>query len=159
MKRGTRPTATTTPGGTNRRDDSDPTDAVAARRGVVPKVAVAGRKVAAVAGDGRAAIELLTGASARTGRRARPATDGQDLGSGTAAALPAPSQSTATGASAPDVTEGPADAEAAPDRPDLHLHIDPTPMQVAVFMGVFLVGLATALVATGSRSAGLHRRH
>jgi hypothetical protein len=43
--------------------------------------------------------------------------------------------------------------------PDLHLHVDPTPGQVAAFLGVFLLGLAAAVFVAKSRPAGLHRRH
>ena len=77
-----------------------------------------------------------------------------------ASTAPAPAQSTSAGAAAGSVGTGtPGSDVAASDRPDLHLHLDPTRTQVAVFLGVFLTGLAAALAMTSTRPAGLHRRH
>jgi len=125
-------------------------------------VAVAGRKLAAVAGDGRAFGDLgRTG----SGQRRDAGDDGRAIArvasTGTAAALPEPSQS-ATAETASAGTGADSDTgrdEAAEDRADVQLHIDPTPMQVAVFLGVFLLGLAAAVVASSTRSPGAHRRH
>ena len=82
------------------------------------------------------------------------------VGADTASAAPSLTQSTSAGAAEGSVGGGTtASGAAAPDRPDLHLHLDPTRTQVAVFLGVFLLGLAAALVMTSTRSAGAHRRH
>jgi hypothetical protein len=71
-----------------------------------------------------------------------------------AEALPAPSTSTST--VGPDTAEPTPRAEAAPD---LHVHINPTPGQVAAFLAVFLVGLAAAVTLAQTHPAGAHRRH
>jgi hypothetical protein len=78
-----------------------------------------------------------------------------------ASTAPAPAQSMSAGAAAGSVGTGTATGSdvAASDRPDLHLHLDPTRTQVAVFLGVFFTGLAAALAMTSTRPAGLHRRH
>ena len=127
------------------------------RRGPAPDVAVAGRKLAAEAGDGRAVGEL----GASSPRSAQPA--GRDdpdqvAVADSAVALPAPSQSPSEGAGS-DASGSIGTDAAAPDEPDLQLHLDPTRTQVVAFLGVFLAGLAAALVVTSTRSAGAHRRH
>jgi hypothetical protein len=118
-------------------------------------VAVAARRFASVLTDDRPGAAFLTLRSTASSGDGQPgdlsSSDADDIAE--AVAPPTPSQSSA---------ERRSDAEAAdqapPDAADVHLHIDPTPMQVAVFLAVFLLGLAAALVGTSTGSTGAHRR-
>lgn len=151
-----RPAATSPPDtGDRRRHDDDRSQLFPQRRQVEPVVAVAARRFASVLTDDQPGIEFLTLRSTASSGDGQPgdfsSSDADDTAE--AVAPPTPSQSSA---------ERSSDAEAAdqapPDAADVHLHIDPTPMQVAVFLAVFLLGLAAALVGTSTGSTGAHRR-
>jgi hypothetical protein len=138
-----------------RRRDDDRRQPVAGPGQAEPVVAVAARRFASVLTDDRPGAAFLTLRSTASSGDGQPgdlsSSDADDIAE--AVAPPTPSQSSA---------ERRSDAEAAdqapPDAADVHLHIDPTPMQVAVFLAVFLLGLAAALVGTSTGSTGAHRR-
>lgn len=119
-------------------------------------VAVAARRFTSVLTDDRPGVALLALRSTASSADGQPADVSTPAANDTAAAVapPTPAASSIESSSAPEA------ADRAPrDEADAHWHIDPTPMQVAVFLAVFLLGLAAALVGTSTGSTGAHRRH
>jgi len=119
-------------------------------------VAVAARRFASVLTDDRPGIALLALHSTASSGDGPPDDLSTPTADDTAAAVasPTPSQSSAESSSGAETAD-----QAPPDAADAHVHIDPTPMQVAVFLAVFLLGLAAALVGTSTGPTGAHRRH
>jgi len=118
-------------------------------------VAAAARRFASVLTDDRPDIVLLASRSTASSGDGQPGDIGTPIAEETAAAVapPTPAQTSAESGS-----DGQAEHQAPPGAADEHLHIDPTPLQVAVFLAVFLLGLAAALVGSSTGPTGAHRR-
>ena len=150
-----RPAATSSSDSTDRRrHDDDRWQLVPGRRQAEPVVAVAARRFASVLTDDRPGIAFLTLRSTASSDDGQPG----DLSIRT----PTTQQRRWRLRHLRVIRRAQSDAEAAdqapPDAADVHLHLDPTRMQVAVFLAVFLLGLAAALVGTSTGSTGAHRR-
>jgi hypothetical protein len=123
------------PGGTNGSGGSQPT-----------QVAVAGRKVASPAGDGRSTLEVASGTTSASSPEATTGSPGTSAL--TSGAPDRSGSSTASTSSAPDLADPSGDDAV------------PTTWRVAALAALVVLGLAVALLVAAARPrGGAHRRH
>ena len=142
----TTPSTVATPGG-NVGGSSGGSNAGGGGGGQPSEVAVAGRRVASPAGDGRSTLDVVP-AARTTAAPVVAATGSPDGTSSPTSAAPEPSGASTTSSPGPDLADPPSDAAI------------PGSWRLAALAALFVLALAVALLIAAARPrGGAHRRH